>query len=66
MKKKKFLAMLLSGCLMVSLLSGCGSSGESADSGASDGGSDASAAEESTADSRTLTLASTLDRKSVV
>lgn len=42
MKKKKFLAMLLSGCLMVSLLSGCGSSGESADSGASDGGSDAS------------------------
>ena len=60
MKKKKFLAMLLSGCLMVSLLSGCGSSGESADSGASDGGSDASAAEESTADSRTLTLASTL------
>lgn len=36
MKKKKFLAMLLSGCLMVSLLSGCGSSGESADSGASD------------------------------
>ncbi len=58
MNKKKCFALLLSGCLTLGLLSGCG--GSSTPPAGDNGGSGADGAGAPAADTRTLTLASTL------